>query len=214
MDKISIFILGSGGHAKVLLDCLSRNDSVAVLGFLDNNQQMDGKIISGIPVYGHEEEVLKRYSPLLIQLVNGIGSVGIPTQRKAIFKKFKNAGYRFFNVIHPMAYIGQEVTLGEGVQIMAGSTIQPGCHIGSNVIINTHTAVDHDSYIDDHVHLAPGVICCGDVKIGEGTHIGSGAIIIQGIEIKEHCLVGAGAVVVRNIIMGSKVSGIPARVTE
>lgn len=214
MDKTPIFILGAGGHSKVLLDCLSINKNITILGILDINHQLHGKSILGISVLGNENEILKKYTPSSVKLVNGIGSTGLTTTRKNVFIKFKNLGYDFLNVIHPSSYVSQDVIIGEGVQIITRSIIHPGCRIGNNVIINTHVSVDHDCHIGDHVHLAPGVICCGDVTIGKGTHVGSGAVLLQGIHIGDHCLIAAGAVVTRDLVSVSKVAGVPARIME
>jgi sugar O-acyltransferase (sialic acid O-acetyltransferase NeuD family) len=210
----SILILGGGGHAKVLLDCLLPDKKNSILGILEVDPQLVGKTVLGIPVIGCEEDILQNYSPSSVQLVNGVGSVCIAMQRKKIFDKFKKSGYSFVNVIHPTAYIGEDVFLGEGVQLMAGSIVQPGSRIGNNVIVNTQSTIDHDCAIGDDVHLAPGVICCGDVIIGNGTHVGCGAVLLQGVKIGEQCLIAAGAVVVHDINIKSKVAGIPARSME
>ena len=184
------------------------------MGILDINQQLHGKTILGFSVINGEDDILKKYSPLEIKLVNGIGSVRLPTLRENVFNKFKKAGFSFLNVIHPTSYLGQDVLLNEGIQAFAGSIIQPGCRIGDNVIINTSASIDHDCSIGNHVHLAPGVVCCGNVTIDEGTHVGSGAIILQGTHIGNHCLIGAGAVVTHDIAAASQVAGIPARIME
>ena len=48
---------------------------------------------------------------------------------------------------------------------MAGVVIQSGSVIGDNVIVNTNASVDHDCRIGQHVHLAPGVVVCGNVCV-------------------------------------------------
>ena len=48
-------------------------------------------------------------------------------------------------------------------------------------------------------HLAPGVVCSGNVNIGEGTHIGTGVSIIQNISIGKESVVAAGSVVYKNV---------------
>lgn len=214
MDFVFAFIIGGGGHAKVLLDCLRFKNNIHVKGILDIDRGRVGHSILGITVLGHEDEILKKYTPGSIKLINGVGSIGLTTQREKIFNKFKEAGFHFLSVIHPTVYIGAEVSLGEGVQLMAGCTIQPGCSIGNNVIINTHAAIDHDSKIADHVHIAPGVTCCGEVSIGMGSHIGCGAVIRQGIQVGERSLIAAGSVVVHDIGSHSKVAGVPAKSME
>lgn len=214
MDRQAVFILGAGGHAKVLLDTLTLHKNINIIGILDKNPQLHGMSVLGIPVLGDEAEILNQYSPDEIYLINAVGSIASTTVRKNIYLKFKQAGFSFLRVIHPTAYLAQEVSLGEGVQIITRSTIQPGSRIGNNTIINTHASIDHDCDIGDHVHIAPGVVCCGGVKIGHGTHIGTGAVILQGVRIGDNCLIGAGAVVTRDVLETSKVAGVPARIME
>lgn len=210
----SVLILGAGGHSKVLIDCLQTETNILIHGILEINPNLFHQNVLGINVIGHENEILSHYPPSTNKLVNGIGSITIPIQRENVFTKFKKVGYDFLNVIHHTAYIGKEVLLGEGAQLMAGCIIQPGSRIGDNVIINTRASIDHDCNIASHVHIAPGVVCSGGVTIGKGTHIGSGAVLLQGIKIGEHCLIASGAVVVKDVVSGSKVKGVPAKGME
>jgi len=214
MKKINVFILGAGGHSKVLIDCLRTADNIHILGILDINSDLHNKQFCDLPILGNDQEILKKYSPETIQLVNGIGSTGLPSRRVAIFEQYKKLGYQFLTIVHPTAYFAKGTHLGEGAQLMAGSIVQPGCIVGSNVIINTKTTIDHDCVIEDHVHLAPGVTCCGNVTIGAQSHVGCGATLLQGITIGERCLIAAGGVVVRDMIVGSKVAGVPAKIME
>lgn len=209
-----VLVLGAGGHAKVLLDSLTSNKEIKILGLLDIDPRLEGKRVLGYPVFVNEEEILKKYLPSSIKLINGVGSSGSTLARREVYKKFKTKGYDFLSILHPHAYIGQEITLGEGVQIMAHATIQPGCRLGNNVIVNTRASLDHDGEVAHHVHLAPGSLCCGNVTIGEGTHVGCGAVILQGITLGCDCLVAAGAVVIRDVPSGSKIAGIPAEKME
>jgi sugar O-acyltransferase (sialic acid O-acetyltransferase NeuD family) len=212
MKNNSVLILGAGGHAKVLIDTLRTQKNISVLGILDTNPKLIGTKVLDIPVLGSEEEILAQYSPDTVQLINGMGSVGLPIQRAALFNKFKKSGYQFLTVIHPTAYVGAGVILGEGTQLLAGSIVQVGTEIGANVIVNTRAAIDHDCHIGDHVHVAPGVTCCGSVIVEQISHIGCGAVLMQGIKIGEQSLIAAGAVVIRDVSKGSKVAGVPAGV--
>ncbi|GMB01705.1 acetyltransferase [Pelosinus sp. IPA-1] len=207
--KRPVIIVGAGGHAKVVIDML-RGSSVEIIGATDSNPEKMNTYVLGIPVIGTDEVIL-HYKPEQIFLVNGMGSVGLPAIRREIFDYFKTLDYSFATVIHPSAIVASEVIFGEGVHIMAGAVIQPGCHIGSNSIINTAVSVDHDCRIGSHVHLAPGVTLSGGVEIGDGVHIGTGAIMIQGIKIGGNSVVGAGAVVIKNVAEDTKVIGVPAR---
>jgi sugar O-acyltransferase (sialic acid O-acetyltransferase NeuD family) len=208
--KTDLIIIGAGGHAKVLIDCLEQQPDVTILGILDNNQNMHDKLVLGVRVLGGDDKIAD-YDPAKVQLVNALGSVDIPLRRKALFSQFKSVGFRFYSVIHASAIIAPSVQLGEGVQVMAGAILQPDCKIGANVIINTGASLDHDVTVEDNVHIAPGVVVSGNVYIETDSHIGARAVILQGMQIGQRCLVGAGAVVIHNISQDSRVVGVPAK---
>lgn len=207
-----VIILGGGGHAKVLVDTLL-NASVEIKGIIDPNPQLAKTFILGVPVLGNDD-IINDYQPEEIRLVNGIGSVGVPTRRHGLFARFTKAGYRFATVIHPSVVIASDVVLGEGTQVMAGVVVQPGCCIGRNAIINTRVTIDHDCTIGDHVHIAPGGTLSGGVMVGDSCHIGTAATVIQGISIGAESIVGAGAVVVQDVTGGTTVVGVPAKVVN
>lgn len=207
--KVKVLLLGSGGHAKILIDCLHQLPDIEILGMLDTDPTRIGQQVLGEHVLG-TEEIIEKYSPEEVCLVNAIGSSSLPTSRQKLFTKFKLLGYSFLSVIHPAAIISKDISLGEGAQLMAGSIVQPGCAIGDNVILNTGASIDHDCQIGNHVHIAPGVVCSGSVIIGDCSHVGVGSVIIQNISIGAHCLVGAGAVVIKNFTDNSKIVGVPA----
>lgn len=207
--SLPVIILGAGGHAKVLIDALLAS-SVVIVGIVDPDPALMGTTILGVSVLGGDD-VVDEYPPSEIQLVNGLGSVGLPVKRQQIFERFKSMSYYFATIVHPSAVVASNVVLGEGAQVMAGAVIQPDSRIGINSVINTRASVDHDCIIGDHVHIAPGVTLSGGAAVGAGSHIGTGATLIQGISIGRGCQVAAGAVVIRNIIEGTKVRGVPAR---
>lgn len=206
MTNLPILIIGAGGHAKVLLDTLNLSGRHSVLGLLDHDPKKHGTTVLGTPVLG-DDRVLEIHPPDSVLLVNGIGSVGLPTVRMGIFQELKDKGYSFANVIHPSAVISPTARIGEGSQILAGAVIQAEASIGDNVIVNTRASIDHDCAIGNHVHIAPGVTLSGGTKVGSCSHIGTSASVIQGISIGERVIVAAGACVIREIQAGQKYFG-------
>lgn len=209
--KKPVVILGAGGHAHVVIDCLLQN-GIQIIAVADKIATKKN-FIEGIPIIA-EEELITSYLPTEVVLVNGIGSTQSTTIRTAIYRKFKSLGYQFCQVIHPQTIISPRTIIGEGSQIMAGAVIQPGTVIKENSVINTGVSVDHDCEIGENVHLAPGATVSGGVHIGKGTHVGTGAIIIQGVKIGSYSLVAAGAVVLNDVPSDAIVMGIPARVVR
>lgn len=208
--KTDLLLIGAGGHAKVLIDSLSHQPQVNILGILDASGERVGEELLGVKILG-TDDAIKNYSPAKVQLVNALGSVDIPALRKKVYEHFKALGFTFYTVIHPTACIAKSCTIGEGCQILAGSIIQPDCVLGANVIINTGATLDHDCQIGDHTHIAPGAVLSGTVSIDAESHIGTRAVIIQNIHLGRQCLVGAGSVVINNLKAGSKVVGVPAK---
>lgn len=207
--KRPCMLIGAGGHAKVLIDCLTRQH-MTVLGCLDVDPALAGRKVADIAVLGDDDAMLANYAPEAVLLVNAIGSTRSMERRRAVYETLKARGYSFATVVHPSAVLGSGVTVAEGAQLMAGVVVQTDARIGANSIVNTGTVVDHDSIVGAHVHLAPGCAISGEVIVGDGTHIGTGASVIQGVRIGKGCLVAAGAVVVHNVPDGACVVGVPA----
>lgn len=205
-----VLVVGAGGHAKVLIDAL-RLQHVDIIGATDEDPEKHESSLLGVPILGGDE-VVRRYPPKTVVLVNGIGSTGVTGRRRDVYCRFKASGYGFTTVVHPAATVADDVSLGDGTQIMAGAVIQVGTRIGCNCIVNTQASVDHDCRIGDHVHIAPGATLSGGVHVGDGVHVGSGAVIIQGIAIGAGCVIGAGAAVIREVGDGSLVRGVPAEI--
>lgn len=210
--SLPVIILGAGGHAKVLIDALLATSAV-IAGIVDPDLTLTGSRILGVPVLGNDD-IISDFPPSKVNLVNGLGSIGLPVKRQQLFKRLKGLGYDFTTVVHPSAIIAPDVVLGEGTQVMAGVIIQPGCRIGINSIINTSASIDHDCIIGDHAHIAPGVTMSGGVKVGTCSHIATAATVIQGVSIGEKSLVGAGALVLKDVSPSITVVGVPAKVMK
>lgn len=199
-------MIGNGGHASVLVEILIAEQR-EIKGYTAPGNQRSLLNLSYLGV----DDVIDTYDPSEVELVLGLGTIGISTLRKSIFEQFVAKGYTFVNVIHPTSIVAPSVQMGHGIQIMAGSILQTNVWIADNTIINTGSIIDHDSVIGCHVHLAPGSTLSGGVEIGNGCHIGTGTSIIQGIMIGEETLIGAGSVVVKNIGDRKTAYGVPAK---
>src|SRR4051812_40697666 len=134
--SLCLVVIGAGGHARVLLDVLARL-KLPVLGIVDSDPKKNQlPSIFGVPVLGSDDAVLT-LDPSDIRLVNGLGSTGNMSARKHIFDRFKAKGFQFQTVIDPTAWLGSDVHLEEGVQVLARAVLQPGSTLGLNTIVNT-----------------------------------------------------------------------------
>ncbi len=190
-----LVLLGAGGHAKVLLS-LIKAAGLTVLGVCAPELVEQGVTSwRGINVLGTGDD-MHDFPPGRVDLVNAVGKLEI---RQTLFTIFKDKGYYFPILVHPHAWVDESVRLGEGTQVMAGVVIQADTCIGMNVIINTQASIDHDCVLGEHVHIGPGAMLCGGVRVHKRAFVASGSTLIVGVNVGEGAVVGAGASVVRDI---------------
>lgn len=200
MATTKVIIQGGGGHAKVVLDVLL-GEGILVPALIDAKFSGD---MFGIPR-------MKEYDPSFERDAFVIVAIGDNATRKRVAESTKHA---FTNAIHRSAIVSSHAMMGLGNMILHGAIVQAQTRIGNHVIINTGAQVDHDCNLDDYVHIAPRVVLCGSVEIGEGTLIGAGATVIPGKKIGKWATIGAGSVVVKDVPDFAVAVGNPARVIK
>ncbi len=204
-------ILGAGGHARVLIDCVAAQLSTSSFAILDPDRTLWGGDVMGIPVIGDDSLL-----PTLVlrgarHFVVGAGSTRNNELRRPLFEFAVSCGLEPMSVIHPTAICSRWAQFGPGAQMLPRSIINCGTRIGVNVIVNTGAVVEHDCMIGDHVHIATAAALAGGVRVSSHVHIGCGAKVKEGISIGCDSIIGAGAVVIRDVPSGSVVAGVPAR---
>jgi sugar O-acyltransferase (sialic acid O-acetyltransferase NeuD family) len=177
-----ILIWGGGGHTKVCIEILRLAQRFEIYGIIDATIPI-GKSLLGVPVVGRESAMEELYRRGLKRAVVGIGAVANHQMRKEYFERLKGIGFDLPNLIDPRAAVDPSVVMGEGNQVFANATISADVRIGNGCIINAGTVVSHDCELENNVHLAPGALLAGNVRIGSDTLIGMGATIFLGIRV-------------------------------
>lgn len=201
-----ITVVGSGGHAKVIV-ALCRAAGIRVDRVVDDNLARDGATLLGVPVCAPAREHLPRGG-------RAVMAIGDNAARLRVAGELDDLVGEWVTLVHPRAFVDETVKLGKGTVVFAGAIIQPDTVVGDHAIINTSASVDHDGVLGDGVHLAPGVHLAGTVTVGRGTFLGVGVSVIPGRVIGAGSVVGAGGVVVKDIPDGVVATGVPARVTR
>jgi sugar O-acyltransferase (sialic acid O-acetyltransferase NeuD family) len=192
-----ILLIGGGGHCKVLLEIL-RKQNANLLGVVAPETLGNSSVFYGLKQYFNDEDVLS-FNVADIVLVNGIGSLPGNSLRHTIYEKFTQVGYKFASVISNDALVSEYCILSAGVQVLSGAIINVDAEIGENTIINSGAIVEHDCKLGKHNHVAPGAVLSGNVHTGESVHIGTGACVIQSICIGKDTTVGAGAKISKDV---------------
>lgn len=207
--KERCFILGAGGHGRVVLDILVNAGDIEVAGFIDSNADLQGRRIDGVPVLGKPEDLSRLRAEHNVHA--GIVAVGDNGARRALADRLDALEFNVINAIHPSANLARNVSLGRNVVVAAGALVCAHCQIGDSVILNTGSIVDHESLIGTATHVCPGARLAGRVAVESGAFVGIGATVIQNIRVGYEAVIGAGAVVTHDVPAMTTVVGVPAR---
>ncbi len=206
----NIVIIGSSGHAKVIIDIVEQEGRYNIAGLLDRYRKV-GEQALGYQVLGQEEDLPELTTSRTLR--GAIAAIGDNFIRSQVAARVRDVcpDLPFVNAIHPKASIGRDVSVGEGTVIMAGVTVNPCCAIGRFCILNTNASLDHDSVMEDFSSLAPRVTTGGNCRIGGYSAVSIGAVLIHDICIGEHTVIGAGSIVLKNLESFSVAYGSPAK---
>ncbi len=211
MDKI--VIVGSSGHARVIIDIVEQQGRDQLVGLIDSFRPV-GEQTMGYEVLGDEQALVGLSKTMGITgAIIGIGDNGI-RQRVAQKLAALCPELRFVTAVHPSASVGRQSQIGPGTVVMAGACINPCSQVGQHCIINTRASLDHDSVVGDFASLAPGVVTGGNVHIGAHSAVGIGATILHGRKVGEHTVIGASATVIKDIPALTVAYGTPAKVVR
>jgi len=217
-SKARVVILGAGGHGSeiqaYILELLKGGWDGQFLGFLDDAVPKGRH--RNLEVLGTLEELASRPASFLKDMMY-LTAVGDNAARRRIVERATSlcAGeVKPWTLLHPSAFVGEAVEIGEGTLLAPGTLVTSRVKIGRHCILNVKASVSHDCEVGDYVSLNPGVTVCGRCRIGDGAYLGAGATVINGMEIGARAIIGAGAVVVRDIPPDVTAVGVPARIIK
>ncbi len=210
----NIAIIGAGGvgreTALIIEDINEVNKKWNIIGFVDDNDNVQNTNINGYDVLGKLEYLLNIEKETYV--VCAIANYKI---KKSIIEKLKqNKNIKFATIIHPSTKINNTVQIGEGCIIYQNVIITANIDIGDHVIISPKTGIGHDSKVENYCSILWNVNVSGNVCINEGVLLGSGATIIQGLSIGQGSIIGAGAVVIKDIGENLTAVGNPTRIVK
>jgi sugar O-acyltransferase (sialic acid O-acetyltransferase NeuD family) len=205
VNQRGIWVIGAGGHAKVVIATL-RAAGILPRGIFDDDVGRKGDTVLCVTVVGAPPDA----SVLAPEDRRAIIAIGANAARKRIAEDLP--GFVWQCAVHPGAIVDSSARLGPGSVVFAGAVIQPDVVVGAHVIVNTGARIDHDGAIGDYAHVAPGCVLGGGVRLAEGAFLGVGACVIPGRAIGAWTTVGAGAAVIRDLPGGVTAVGVPARI--
>jgi sugar O-acyltransferase (sialic acid O-acetyltransferase NeuD family) len=201
-----LWIIGSGGHAKVVIETVRASGTFRLAGILDDRADRRGERVLDVPIRGvPSPEVVGRLGVELAVIAIG------RNRARAEMAERLDGLVAWATVVHPSACVARTARLGAGAVVFAGAIVQPDAAIGRHTILNTASSTDHDCIVADFAHLAPGVRLAGEVRVERGAFLGVGSCVLPQRSVGAWATVGAGGVVVHDIPGGTTAVGVPAR---
>ncbi len=206
MSKQLVFILGAGGHAKMVIEAFLSMDRYKLFGCLDPSPTSDQ--ILGFPIFPENEDTLGR---LLEARALAFVAIGDNRLRERVSGQVQLRGFELATAIAQSAYISPSALVGPGAVVMPKAVVGSMARIGRGAILNTSSSVDHDSIVGDYAHIAPGCHLAGNVQVDQGAMLGIGTCVIPQRRIGAWSILGANSTVVRDIPAETTYVGTPAR---
>lgn len=176
-----------------------------VKGFLDSREKILDGFVGYPPIIGRVED----YTPQDDELF--ICAIGCPDDRRKYVEMMRGEGALFASIVHPLAYVGNNVKIGVGCLIAPHATVTNDVTIGDHVIVNVNASISHDCVIGSFATISPGVNIAGICHVGEGAFLGIQSALIPSVELGSGAYVAAGAVVTKSFLEHDLIAGVPAR---
>lgn len=206
-----IVIIGAGNFGRETAQLIADINGVSkewnLLGFIDETPEKQGTEVNGMCVLGDLGWLEKNQG-------RGFGAVcaiGNPKDKYNFITKAVPYQLMYVNLIHPDAKISSFVEMGEGNIICCNAFVSVNVTLGNHISINPGCGIGHDVVIDDYATLYWNVTLSGNVHICEGCELGSKSVVIPKRTVGGWSVLGAGAVAVRDIPANCTAVGVPAK---
>nr|WP_246849021.1 NeuD/PglB/VioB family sugar acetyltransferase [Aquimarina sp. U1-2] len=210
MQVKNAVIIGAGTQGQVYASYL-KEAGVSIIGFIDDNVNLQGQDVIGIPVLGKYEDLFLQEFKDKIQDV--YCPIGVNSIRVKYLSTLKKEGYGIPGFLHHTVSIAPDVTIGEAVYMLAGNIVMPHTQIGNYIMINMDSTIAHHVTLEDGVFMSSGVNIGALIHVKKRAYIGMGVTAMTGIrEIGEDSLLGAGTVVIEDVPDRTTIVGNPGRI--
>lgn len=195
-----LLIIGGGNGAVQIIDALARIPQQRAVAIMDDNAEIHGKTVAGVPVIGAIDPV--RAVELLAAGEIDAAVISVSTSipfRERIFTAWRTQGIPFANVIHPSAVVGINVTMGEGNVVMAFCHFGACATVGDNNFLSAYCSIEHHCVLGNHCSFGPGVVTSSRVNIGDRARFGTGIFIEPGVQIGADSVIASGLAIAQHI---------------
>ncbi|MFI1722083.1 acetyltransferase [Streptomyces sp. NPDC020489] len=203
-----LVIVGAGGFARETAQAVVDAGEFDLLGHLDDNAELHGTEVDGVPVLGGCDLVHDLPGALAVICV---GNPRDYAARARLVRRLGLPAERYATVVHPTAAVSATSRIGPGSVLLAHCVLTAAVRVGAHVAVMPHVVLTHDDVVEDHATLTSGVRLGGGVRLERGAYVGSGALVREGTTIGAWSQIGMGSSVLGDVPPGEVWVGSPAR---
>jgi sugar O-acyltransferase (sialic acid O-acetyltransferase NeuD family) len=168
----SLLIIGAGGFARAVMDALRHLPSLRPVGLLDDRHP-ELNSLGGLPVLGRISQLVEHRNYAQAAVI----AIGNPMARAALFEQAQAAGFALPAVIHPRAYVAEDVDIGAGAIVMAGAIVCAATRLGDGCLVNAGAIIDHDCCIGRFSHIGIAASMGGGATLTDGSWLKQGHVL-------------------------------------
>jgi sugar O-acyltransferase (sialic acid O-acetyltransferase NeuD family) len=205
----TLVIIGAGGFGgevlQYLRDATRGVPGVEIRAFFDDRDDVDSAACDGIPLLGS----IDSYQPEADD--EALVAIGDPVVRTRVINDLRDRGARFFDLVHPTAFIATTAKIGNGCIIGPFCAVGNRAVLGDHVVMPWYASVAHDATVGSYAVFSPYSTANGGASLGEGAFLGTHAVVNPLQRVGAWAKVAAGSVVYREVPPGQLALGNPAR---
>lgn len=198
----NLVIIGISDTADRIIRFIERYNLFHILGCTVNKEYMpkdEIAFVGGVNQRVYPLEELDQY----IDKENDLLFVAVlwnrlNADRRNLYRKVKDMGYKLANIISPMACVRGEIK-GDNCWICDNVVIQEHVILNNDIFVMDKVIVGHWTVVGDHSFLALNATICGAITIGEQSYIGANATVFDEVKIGKKCMIGGATIVKRNV---------------
>lgn len=202
-----LILVAASGLAREVLASMRISGRSNVVGFLDDDPDLAGQQIDGLPVLGRIADA-SAFPTASFVLCAGKGA----TREKIAFMLagMGIGSVRYASFVDDSAVISEDSIIGAGCILLANVVLTAGVRLGSHVVAMPNVTFTHDDEVDDFATLAAGVSLGGGVHIGRRAYLGMNSAVREHLSVGSGATVGMGAAVIKDMPDDETWVGVPA----
>lgn len=149
-----LVIVGAGGFARETAQAVRDAGDFTLLGHLDDNADLHGTDVDGVPVLGGCDLVNDLSEARVVVCVGNPRDYAV---RARLVRRFGLPEGRYATVVHPTAVVSATSEVGPGSVLLAHCVLTAAVRVGAHVAVMPQVVLTHDDVVEDYVTLTSGV---------------------------------------------------------